>query len=46
MKELIKLYIMMRENQMFVNQFEEENYRYLIYLYIQEEKERLGTELW
>ena len=46
MKELIKLYIMMRENQMFVNQFEEKNYRYLIYLYIQEEKERLGTELW
>ena len=46
MKELIELYMMLKENQMFVNQFEEENYRYLIYLYIQEEKERLGTEIW
>jgi len=46
MKELIELYMMLKENQMFVNQFEEKNYRYLIYLYIQEEKERLGTEIW
>ena len=46
MEQLIKLYMMMRENKMFVSPEEEASYRYLIHLHIEKEKIILAEELW